>query len=72
MSVHFFKFKICTEYYPSRYLEKKYCFQTYHGGNFFRGEGFLFTLKFDLDFGFLSILNNIERPMFHIPLNSLV
>ena len=43
-----------------------------HGGNFFRSEGLFFTFEFNLNLGLATIIDKIERPMFHIPLDSVV
>merc|ERR1719219_1605480 len=41
-----------------------------HRRNFFRGEGFVFTLKFNGDLWFLSKFHNFKGPMFHVSLYS--
>ena len=43
-----------------------------HGGNFFRSEGLFFTFEFNLNLGLATIIDNIEWPMFHIPLDCVV
>ena len=39
-----------------------------HGGGFFRTEGSFFTLEFDLEHGFISLFDDLERVEFHVTL----
>ena len=40
-----------------------------HRRDFLRGEGLLLTLELNLDLGLGTDIDNVEGPMFHVPLN---